>query len=280
MLKSIHLLTGMTVTLYNSYRMWVTSYPLYNRDVCKLLRHNKDYHARCRVSDSEAFELCTQKRDAIVYRCYMGLYEILVPLYDQDNLCGYLMLGQALEDSDEARCQCKELVSEAIPDVTEDVLRTAIDSTFTMSKEKLMAAVQLAKIYAEYICEKNLIKNEVSSLANLVTTYIREHLTEKITNTELCYVFLCDRKKLTSEFKKLHGMTIVEYVNNLRLRRAREMLQRNPDLTISYVSSEAGFSYQSYFCTQFYKKYGMSPTEMQRKYKEEQKNNSQQGEKI
>ena len=54
------------------------------------------------------------------------------------------------------------------------------------------------------------------------------------------------------------------------------MLQKNPNLTISYVSSAAGFAYQGYFSTLFYKKYGMSPTEMQIKYREEMKNQKEE----
>ena len=147
-----------------------------------------------------------------------------------------------------------------------------------VTEEKLMATAHIAQTYAEYISEKNLLSNEVNSLANLASVYIREHLTQKITNDELCYVFLCDRKKLVREFKEAHGMSIVDYTNNLRLRKARHMLQKNPDLSISYVSSSSGFSYQSYFSKLFIKKYGISPTEMQRRYKEELENKEKEGE--
>lgn len=280
LLKNIHLLTGMTVTLYNSKRLWVTSYPLYNCNFCKLLRSNTEYHMRCRANDTEAFKLCTEQKKMIVYKCFMGLYEIIVPLFDQDTIYGYLLLGQVLEDSDEAKKKCLENLRISNPNVPDEVLGDAIDTTPTISEEKLMAIAQMAHIYAEHISEKKLIENELSGLANLAATYIREHFTEKITNAELCYVFLCDRKKLASEFRKVHGMSIVDYTNNLRLRKARQMLQNNPDLNLNYLATTVGFSYQSYFSTLFYKKYGMSPTEMQKKYKEEMKNKEKEGENL
>ena len=277
-LKRLHLVTGMTVTIYNSRKYWVTSYPLHNCSYCNSLRMNADYHMECRANDAEAFEICTKNREMIIYRCYMGLYEIMIPLFDQDDICGYLLLGQVMEDSDAARRDYCEKLCRARTDITEDMAMLDISKNCAMTEEKLIATAHVAQIYAEYISEKNLLTNEMNSLANLVSVYIREHLNEKITNAELCYVFLCDRKKLVREFKEAHGMSIVDYTNNLRLRKARQMLHKNPDLSISYVSSSVGFSYQSYFSTLFYEKYGMSPTDMQKLYKEELENSKKEGE--
>ena len=277
-LKRLYLVTGMTATIYNSKKYWVTSYPLYNCSYCNSLRQNNDYHMRCRANDAEAFEMCAKKRETIIYRCYMGLYEIMIPLFDLDNICGYLLLGQAMEDGDEARRgYCRGILG-ARPDMTEEMAMDDIARNTAVTEEKLRAIAHIAQTYAEYISEKNIFANEVNSLANLASVYIREHLTQKITNDELCYVFLCDRKKLVREFKEAHGMSIVDYTNNLRLRKARHMLQKNPDLSISYVSSSSGFSYQSYFSKLFIKKYGISPTEMQRRYKEELENKEKEGE--
>lgn len=269
-LKNLYLLTGMTATIYNSKKYWVSSYPLHNCNFCKELRVNAEYHARCRANDAEAFELCTKKREIIVYRCYMGLYEIMVPLFDQDGICGYIVLGQALDNSEDAKERYCDGLCQARPDISEESAMKEISKSYAVSKEKLEAIVQATQVYADYISEKNILSQEMNNLANLVSVYIREHFTEKITNAELCYIFLCDRKRLTREFKEAHGMSIIDYTNNLRLRKARQMLKANPDLSISYVSSSAGFSYQGYFCTLFQKKYGMSPTDMQKKYKKEQ----------
>ena len=108
-LKRLYLVTGMTATIYNSKKYWVTSYPLYNCSYCNSLRQNNDYHMRCRANDAEAFEMCAKKRETIIYRCYMGLYEIMIPLFDLDNICGYLLLGQAMEDGDDLLPQAIEI---------------------------------------------------------------------------------------------------------------------------------------------------------------------------
>lgn len=280
LLKNLHLVTGMTVTLYNSKRLWVSSYPLNNCNFCKLLRSNTEYHMQCRANDTEAFRLCNEQKKMIVYKCYMGLYEIIIPLFDQDIIYGYLILGQAIEDSEEAKKKCLYNLRKSNPNVSDETLRYATDTTLAISEEKLVAIAQMSQIFAEYIGEKKLIETELMGLANLAATYIREHFTEKITNAELCYVFLCDRKKLASEFRKVHGMSIVDYTNNLRLRKARQMLQNNPDLNLNYLATTVGFSYQSYFSTLFYKKYGMTPTDMQKKYKKELKDKEKEGENL
>ena len=280
LLKRIHLLTGMTVTLYNSYKCWVASYPTFPNNVCKFIRSSNEYCALCRKDDTEIFDLCTKKREMIIYRCYMGFYEIMIPFFDQEKINGYIMLGQVADDSEETQITLHKKLREAFPDATDEQIETAIENTPVISKDKLTAIAQMVQLYAEYIGEMNMYNDEINTLANLVSNYIHDHLTDKITNAELCYVFLCDRKKLTKEFKATHGMTIVEYTNNLRLRKARQMLHRNPDLSISFVSSAVGFSYQSYFSTLFYNKYGITPTEMQLQYKKELEEKKKEGEKI
>ena len=270
LLKNLYLLSGMTVTLYNSYRLWVASYPRTNCNLCRALREDHEIHMQCRAVDSEAFDMCTKLRGIYAYRCHKGLYEAIIPIFNEDAICGYLLLGQVLLDTEESKQRCRDHINETVFDAErKKKLLEALDGTQTMSEEKFQAVLHLMEVYANRIFEKNLLKNEVNDLPNLVAMYIREHFTSKITNAELCYVFLCDRKKLTTEFKQAHGMTIIEYTNNLRLRKARETLKANPDLSIGYVASVAGFSDQGYFGKLFYKKYGMLPTEMQSKYKNE-----------
>lgn len=59
----------------------------------------------------------------------------------------------------------------------------------------------------------------------------------------------------------LTGMTPVEYINSLRLSKARELLRSSPHLTIEGIATEVGFKSRSYFSKLFKKHYGISPSE-------------------
>lgn len=67
------------------------------------------------------------------------------------------------------------------------------------------------------------------------------------------------RTVLYSKFKSITGMTIGAYVNDYRLRRAKELL-RETTLTVSEISEQLGFSSQRYFSTFFKERTGVSPT--------------------
>ena len=61
-------------------------------------------------------------------------------------------------------------------------------------------------------------------------------------------------------FKKHMNMTCIEYLNNLRLEKAVELLE-DDNASILEVSLSVGFSNLSYFHRAFKKKYHMTPGE-------------------
>ncbi len=60
--------------------------------------------------------------------------------------------------------------------------------------------------------------------------------------------------------QRLTGMTPLEYINTLRLSKARTLLINNKQLTIEQVSEKVGFRSRSHFSRLFKKAYGLSPS--------------------
>ncbi len=56
------------------------------------------------------------------------------------------------------------------------------------------------------------------------------------------------------------NMTPVKYLNQCRLEAAAQILQHQPESTITAIAVECGFSSSQYFATAFYRQFGMSPT--------------------
>ena len=269
--KNLYLLSGMGVTIYDSHRQWITSYPKYNCAFCQMVRRNAQVNLTCRRNDAQCFDICTKTRRLYSYRCHMGLYEAMLPLYNEDMICGYVMLGQVIDEREEFRRECFALARPY--EKSEEKLREAVDAIPRISEEKMTAVTHLLSLYGKYIYENNLVKVQIGNLAESVARYIRNHLNSKILNSDLCNVFYCSRKKLTQEFRKTFGVSITEYANNLRLRKARLMIQNDPDFSIGFIAKSAGFTDQGYFGKLFYKKYGISPTEMQKRCKSEKNEN-------
>ena len=88
--------------------------------------------------------------------------------------------------------------------------------------------------------------------------YIEEHYAEDISlNSAADFVFL-HRDYLSRQFKKEVGINFSEYLINIRLNHAKELLE-STTMRISDISISVGIPNLSYFSTLFSKKFGRSP---------------------
>lgn len=64
-------------------------------------------------------------------------------------------------------------------------------------------------------------------------------------------------------FKSETGMSLVQYVKTLKLKKAKELLETTP-LSIKQIMAEVGIRDKSNFCRDFKKTYGLSPIKYRR----------------
>jgi len=91
-------------------------------------------------------------------------------------------------------------------------------------------------------------------------SYLKKNLDEKVPLDEVADAVGICSFQLCRIFKKQTGMTMTEYVNRLRVERARRRLE-DPFCQISDVAEEVGFSSLSQFNRNFLKYSGESPSE-------------------
>ena len=64
-------------------------------------------------------------------------------------------------------------------------------------------------------------------------------------------------------FKKYMNLTVNEYLNNYRLRRAYKLI-KNTDLSITEIAFLSGYNNSRYFIVQFKKMYNITPKELRK----------------
>lgn len=87
--------------------------------------------------------------------------------------------------------------------------------------------------------------------------YIDEHFKERITVGELAKQFAYSKSVLGSEFKKVSGMTMLDYINKKRFEWARKNLLEGK--SCSYISDVLGYNSLNAFRYSYEKYFGINP---------------------
>ena len=107
----------------------------------------------------------------------------------------------------------------------------------------------------------NLDTNE-SNFGKMVQ-FLNEHYNEQIKLKDLAKQFYINKNYACFLFKKHTDMTYSEYLNTIRMNKARELLV-DTSLSIAEVSERAGYSDYFYFSKLFKRIYGMTPAQFRK----------------
>ena len=102
--------------------------------------------------------------------------------------------------------------------------------------------------------------NNTASGIEAVHKYITENFCSRLSLDNLCFLFGLNKTTLCLNFKNKYGMTIFNYISNLKIKEAKALL-RSKDSSITEISEKLGFESVHYFCRTFKKNTGVSPTE-------------------
>lgn len=111
------------------------------------------------------------------------------------------------------------------------------------------------------------IKGPDEALMERLVKVIDEHIEDPDFNVEMLASEVgISRTHLHRKMKDLIGMTPSDYIRNIRLKQACELLKRG-DIDVTQVAYKTGFASQSHFSTHFKRHTGFSPSEYRDKNK-------------
>lgn len=96
--------------------------------------------------------------------------------------------------------------------------------------------------------------------------YIENNLHREITLTELAHKVGYNKTYFIKRFKILFGISPMQFVNNLRLEKAKQMLS-STDKSITEIAESTGFQCIHYFSRNFKHNIGVMPSEYRKKYR-------------
>ena len=143
---------------------------------------------------------------------------------------------------------------------------------FYSDLRKDICFIELMLKICDFIGMKKKIKflnNSGFNKVNNVLEYIQNHLSEDLSLDFLAEHFFMSKYHLIRTFKAVTGFTIVEYITNCRILKARELLRKSHSVQIA--GELAGFKNNAHFIRTFGKISGETPGKYMRRYRDSKK---------
>ena len=105
--------------------------------------------------------------------------------------------------------------------------------------------------YALHLQRKNLTAD--------ILTYLQENMSSKVLLSDISKQMSYSPSSIKRIFNEEMGCSIMHYLNDLRIERAKELLQESRRIT--EIAQEVGFDTANYFSAVFKKRTGMTPSE-------------------
>lgn len=106
-------------------------------------------------------------------------------------------------------------------------------------------------------------KREGQDLLHDITQFIEQNYQNEVSLYDIANRFHVSREYISRKFKQRHQINIPEYINRIRISKAKILLQ-NPGLKMAAISEMVGFRNEKYFSLVFKKQEGVSPTEFRK----------------
>lgn len=264
LLRDLHNVTGLSVHLYDKQRRGLLHCGGH-QPLCVLVHTNSDSLPLCYAFDALAFSEAERTGEVFVQSCPFGIYTALAPIFDTGNLIGFLLLDGAIRrDGGVSDAYAIERARSFLPNEEERIIQK-VHAGLHVEGSVLDAIPSLLRATCGYIGTNSLFPFGNISLGLLTKRYIQHNLQSKLTLADISANLHCSKATLTENFRREFGVTIVQYINRVRLERACNMLIHT-DIPICTVAEECGFSGAEYFSSLFKKEKGLSPLAYRRRY--------------
>ena len=256
--KDFYNIAGMKTVLYDADRRFLDSYPSSMCEFCKEIRKCPILTEKCFECDNHGFDVCDKTMKPYVYKCHMGLSEIITPIVENGIIIAYMMIGQILMegDSDKVR-ELIDLAGEKYG-VDKNALLSELDKINLSSRDFLESAIGVLSMCICYLYTNNIIVKRDGGLGAKLRKYIDFHIDGDLAVETLCKMLYVSKSKLYAVSRSEFGMGISDYIQEQRMKKAKKLL-RETDNMISAIAATVGYADANYFTRAFKRETGMTP---------------------
>lgn len=182
----------------------------------------------------------------------------IAPLYLGNIVIGYLFFGHVFSYSshEEGWQQIQKLCKDYHVNMAD--LKNACFRQPIITTDYITSASHILQAVASLLCLERMVSFRQQELPVQIDEYIFKHYTEQIDAQSLCSHFGIGRTQLYEIAKQNYGIGIAEHIRNLRIEKAKRLLEES-ELPLAEVASQCGFKDYNYFITVFKRLVGIPP---------------------
>lgn len=254
--------TGITIDLLEPDFTKISHTKYEFNQYCKYIQSTADGKRTCHLSELALLEKCKKTKKAQTHICHAGFVDMAVPIVYDDEIIGYIILGQLKTNSDFSGLET--YISKLGLDT--EIMREHYDKTLFSDSAKIQSVSNIASMIVKYILIENMLSPSLEENMQKAVNYINNNLEKELSIKLISKNVNISKSALYKKFHSFFGCTISEYINRKRIDKSVYLLN-NSNLSVEEISQKVGFKSASYYSKTFKKIKGISPL----KYKNNRK---------
>lgn len=263
--RDFYTLTNMRVVLFNKEQEQLMEYPSTRHNFCDLICKSDHWAKQCEECDRRNVEICSREQKTVKYSCHLGLWECIVPIYDDNGIIGYVMFGQVLSEGEAA--STRERLKEQFSPAEFPGILSAIERIPEKSKGELAACITVLQALAAYMLSNQWVTPQKSEFIRHMDKFIEKNLEKNIGVDDICAEFHIRRTRLYSVAKDYLGCPIAEYIRKQKIQHACRLLKET-DESVNQIAYRVGFCDYGHFSRIFREIQGVTATEYRKSHRQ------------
>lgn len=186
----------------------------------------------------------------------------------QENTCSYLTINFNMDFNDyEFLCNkvftlnrdSHHIIQNLINELSNQDIYSD-DLSLCYLKQLIINTLRFKNLQGQHKPTTHMQQSYEDDQLNNILKYIDKNINKKINISTLCNEFCISSTTLHSLFKKNTNKTVNNYINDIKLKKSKELI-KSSSYTFSQISELLGFSSIHYFSRKFKSHFGISPTE-------------------
>lgn len=231
---------------------------------CNLLREQLGYEDTCLALDRKMRERAVAEKKLIDYTCHGGMTEAIKPVFIDEELTGFLMIGQYRSSNNPIK---RTLARAWKKQESTNELEQAFQETPYYPKDYVANILQLFDVLVDHILYRRMVELYGSNSLQPLVSFLKTHVDENLSLSDATKILPTSQSSLAHKFKKVTGKSFKRFQIDLKLNKAEEILRKHPEITVKEVAFRLGYTNPFYFSRLYKKHRKKSPSDYRRQFR-------------